>query len=365
MNLLPATYKVLYNGKNITADITDHLMSIQYTDKVQGESDELELQLEDTDGLWQNAWYPEKGAKLSAEIEFNGTSLNFGNFTIDEVEFSGGRSGDTISIKAVAAGITKNLRTDHYAAHEKKTLREIANTIAASHGLTVQGTIPNVTFDRVTQYHQTDLNFLYRLAVNYGLVFNVRDKLLIFTSIYDLENKSGAITLDKSDLVSWSIKDKSAQVYKAVVVKYQDPADGDLKEAELADNETEGVEDELQVRGKVENKQQAEMTGKSRLHQANSTTIEGSFSTEGNPLLIAGNNVEMRGLGKLSGIFHITQSTHSIDRTGGYSTSFEAKRVGKIGDALHIPKKKAVARKVTQKYLFDKFPDTAKLAGIF
>ena len=108
-------FTVLYNNKNITTDIAKYMLSITYSDKTSGESDEIEIELDDTDGLWQNSWYPEKGAKLTLTIE----ELKCGVFEIDEIEIKG--PPDTVSIRAMATGITNSLRTKKSDAHENKT----------------------------------------------------------------------------------------------------------------------------------------------------------------------------------------------------------------------------------------------------
>ena len=69
MNVAIPKFTVLYNNKNITADISKHMLSLTYNDKTEGESDEIEIEVEDVDLKWQNSWYPEKGAKLTVTIE--------------------------------------------------------------------------------------------------------------------------------------------------------------------------------------------------------------------------------------------------------------------------------------------------------
>jgi len=46
----------------------------------------------------------------------------------------------------------------------------------------------------------------------------------------------------------------------------------------------------------------------------------------GNPYLVAGLNIELKGLYHLSGKYHITQARHSIDRTSGYKTELEVEK---------------------------------------
>ena len=95
---------------------------------------------------------------------------------------------------------------------------------------------------------------------------------------------------------------------------------------------------------KAENKQQAEKKAQAALHRANSRQQEGSISLEGQPLLVAGNNFELTGLGQLSGKYHIEKSTHKISATGGYTTDLEIKRVGYVEvkkQASNRPKKQS------------------------
>jgi len=341
LNLQPATYQILYNNKNITKDISAHLVQLTYADKVAGESDELELQLEDADLLWQNDWYPGKGAKISAVIEQDGLQLKCGEFTIDEIENTGDNSsGDTVTIKALAAPITKKMRTKRSSAHENKTLREIANTIAAKHGLTVEGTIENIVISRATQYQETDLHFLHRLAGDFGYVFSVRSGMLIFSSVYELEGKAHILTLDKTDLTNWSLKDKTTEVFKKATVKYHNSAKNKLEEAEIENEDAEfSKDDTIDLKTKAENKDQALAKSKAALHKHNSHEKSGSISMPGNTLLVSGINFELTGMGNLSGIQHVLTSTHTIDRSGGYATNAEIKAVAKVDKSKWKPKR--------------------------
>ena len=62
------TANISYNDKDISADISAFLKSISYTDNLSGEADTLDLTLEDRKGIWQNEWFPEKGATLNASL---------------------------------------------------------------------------------------------------------------------------------------------------------------------------------------------------------------------------------------------------------------------------------------------------------
>lgn len=326
-------YEIIYNGKNITANILPHVINFSYSDKSKGETDELQLLLEDTEKLWQNEWYPAKGDTITASIiDVTGTLL-CGTFTVDEVTGSGAMEGDTITIKGIAAGINKKIRTKKSYAHESKTLREIANRIAANHGFTVEGKINEVRIDRVTQYRETDLKFLQRLAYEFGYTFSIRDKKLVFTNVFDLEKKSSALTILRSEITGWAITDKTSETYKSAKLSYHNPKSKKLITHQHTESEAsyQGAKvDTLELKTKVENQQQAEIKSRVALYRANSLQQEGTIEMPGNIYAVAGNNCEFQGAGMFSGLYYIDAATHNVDKDAGYTISISVKRVGLV-----------------------------------
>ena len=339
MNAPKAQYEILYNGTNITGSILPFVINFSYTDKSKGEADEIELQLEDTDKLWQNEWYPTKGDTLQANIFVLGQELNCGVFTVDEIVSEGTKDGgDVISIKGIAAGINKKIRTRNSYAHENKTLREIANTIAAKHGLSVQGRIIDVRIARETQYNETDLHFLHRIADEYGYTFSIRDKLLIFTNIFEIETKTEALTIKRAEMISRSITDKTSKTYKAVKISHHNPKQRKVITHEQRESEPaykDAKSDTLVIHLRAENSQQAEIKSKVALYRANSLQQSGNVSIPGNILALAGNNCEVTGCGVFSGKYHISQSTHNVSKDSSYITDLELKRTGLIETKKH------------------------------
>jgi len=74
-------------------------------------------------------------------------------------------------------------------------------------------------------------------------------------------------------------------------------------------------------------------------HKSESNQVTGSLSTIGNVRLVAGNNFQLNGIGRNSGIYHITESTHSISVDSGYITSVSVKRLKTVDKSHHITKK--------------------------
>ncbi|MGI9160572.1 MAG: phage late control D family protein, partial [Saprospiraceae bacterium] len=271
------------------------------------------------------AWYPTKGDTLDVQAGYDDFLLPCGKFTIDEIGLSG--PPNVVSIRGLATGPEIAMRTRNNSAHENKTLREIANTIAGKHGLTVQGDIEEIRINRATQHRETDLAFLKRISWQYGHVFSVRAGTMVFTTIYQLEGADAISTIDVSDLIRYSLTDKTAETYKAAEVKYHDPVEKKvIRHTEnAAESDTAG--DTLVLQCKAENPTQARAQAKAALYRANTRRQSGSITVPGNPLLVAGNSFTLTGLGALDGKYHITESSHSLSRSGGYVTDLSIKKV--------------------------------------
>lgn len=328
--------EVTYNGKNISADILPYVISATYTDKVEGESDDISLTMEDTDGLWRNEWYPVKGDKIRLRFGAkDGAIMDSGEFEVDEIEFTG--PPDTVTLKAIAAGIKKAVRSKNSKAYENQSLKQIADQVAGRNGLTVIGEIEAIQFTRITQHQEEDLRFLKRISYEYGYVFSVRGTQLVFTKEKNLQKEDAALTLDRTDISRYSFRDKTSKTYANAKVQYHDPKDKKVKSASLdktqdADGQTveaPTAADTLYIRSKCENVKQAELKAEAGLWRANSKQQEGNIDIEGNTICVAGINVRLTGFAQLDGKYHVKESTHSWDRGGGYSTSLTVNRVGK------------------------------------
>jgi hypothetical protein len=194
------------------------------------------------------------------------------------------------------------------------------------------------------------LSFLKRISQDYGLVFAVRESVITFTSIYDLHKRNVSFVVDKTDLKSYSIKDKSAEGKKSTKVVHNNPktnakvqADLDYKKwAEEEGSEFPDIENQDQevIHTRTENKQQAESKAKAAMHLSATNQFEGRISMKGNDLMLSGNNFQLTGLGLLSGKYNIKSSSHKIDKSGGHTVDAEIKRLKTTTKNEHITKKK-------------------------
>jgi len=175
------SWVLTYQGTNITADISSMVLGITYTDRLADAAGEVEVGLEDRDERWQGPWYPQQGDLLSLMIGYqNETMLPCGDFQVDDLELSG--PPDVFRLRGLAAYITPAMRTPNSIAYEDQTLMQIAEAIASKYGLEVISVANriNVSFARVTQKQESDLQFLRRLARGHDYDFTIRGNQLVF-----------------------------------------------------------------------------------------------------------------------------------------------------------------------------------------
>ncbi len=333
-----------YGHKNITNDITPYVRSVTYTDYLSGQSDELEVELEDADGRWARQWYPGKGDALSLKIGYEAAPLlPCGAFEIDEIEFA--QPPSTVTIRALSTGIKKSVRTRVGRAYENTTLAAIAQRIAKRNHLTLTGKIRDIRIDRVTQYQERDVEFLTRLAREYGYAFKIVGGKLVFTELAELRSGRAVATLRATDLISIRLRDKIKDVYQQAKVKYHNPKtkklvvygvknDGQVGEvghttaAAKKQSGSAASGDTLKLSTRSGSKAAAQAKAQAALDKANLQQTAGNLTLPGNPKLVAGTTFALADCGKLSGRYLVESARHRIDRGSGYTTELEVKRVG-------------------------------------
>lgn len=318
--MLIPIFELFYEKKNITKDVSSYVTNIEYTDNEHGESDELSITFEDSEKLWQGSWIPSKGDCLRAYIGYEAEKLlNCGIFEIDELEYD--TPPDTITVKALATGIKKPLRQKNSVGYENKTLKQIAKEIADKHGYTLVGNVADVRVDRITQNKERDLSFLTKLAEQYGYIFKIAENNLVFYDVKKLKGAKSTQIFYKSDLTHINFREKTSQKYKSVQVSYFDPKKKKTVKA-TAKNDSVVKGDTLKINVRCSNRKDAIVKAKAALGTAD-TKIEGSLNFVGNPYLIAGTNIEIKGVGHFSGKYHITKARHVLDKMSGYKTLCE------------------------------------------
>ena len=120
------------DDRDITQNFSHRLISLTMTDKRGLEADQLDILLDDSDGLLD---LPARGARLSLWLGWEGTPLQpKGEFTIDAIEFRG--TPDTLTIRGCSADFRGKLNVRREQSWHDTTIGAIVDTIAQRNQLT-------------------------------------------------------------------------------------------------------------------------------------------------------------------------------------------------------------------------------------
>ncbi|HCF2575701.1 TPA: phage late control D family protein, partial [Pseudomonas aeruginosa] len=115
------TYRIVADGKDITALINDRLLLLRISDKPGMESDEFELRIDDRD---QAVALPGRGGRVEVLLGYEGQPLKrMGAFTVDEVQLSG--PPDTMTIRGKASDMRGSGKTVRSGSWENVPLSQI------------------------------------------------------------------------------------------------------------------------------------------------------------------------------------------------------------------------------------------------
>ncbi|SFD30813.1 hypothetical protein SAMN05216286_5084 [Kosakonia oryzae] len=212
-SLTPA-FMLKLDSKDITGNISNRLINLTMTDNRGFEADQLDIELDDSDGLVQ---LPVRGALLTLYLGWKDSALvGKGSFTVDEVEHRG--APDTVTIRARSADFRGTLNSRREESWHDKTLGDIVAAIAARNKLTASVTpaLAGIHIPHIDQTQESDAKFLTRLADRNGGEVSVKAGKLLFLKAGNAVTASGkpipqvTITRSDGDRHQFAIADRGA-----------------------------------------------------------------------------------------------------------------------------------------------------------
>lgn len=340
MNARRTAVRLFFDGVDITADINKYLLSLSYTDNEEDKTDDLQLSLDDREGVWLGNWLntptASKGLEIAAVIvqknwDSDGRDrvLDCGVFSIDTVDGSGPPAKATI--KAGSIPYESTIRTQKKTkAWEQYTLSGIANEIAGANGFKCMfesGFDP--FYERKEQMQESDISFLQRLCKNAGISLKVTAKIIVLFDAAAYEQNSAVRTIRKgaADVSRWSFSTSLHDTaYSKCHVSYTDPKTATTIEYTYTPRDADEDGQTLEINEKVSNREEARQLAMKRLRQKNKGEYKVSFSLAGDVRLVAGVTVDVEGYGAFDGKYIIETATHSVSRSG-YKTDLTLRRV--------------------------------------
>jgi phage protein D len=323
---------LLYQDKDITADIAGDVTDISY-DEGFGRADLLTVSLQDRYDKWLLKWRPKTGERMKLNIkvsdwtrEGDNRTLKCGDFLVDELEYSGSSSGQTLNLGGTSLPADSSfIGAKHSRTWKNVTLKEQFLSLLPS-GLSLDWQAQfNLTLDYAEQADTPDLEYIYSQCKKYGLRIKVLNKKLVVFSASELEAQPPVRTFNRSEMKPYTLKKSATRTqYDACMVKYQNAAQG--KEITFTYPAGGNPQKVYEVTETVYSMAEAEAVAKAALWEQNiNADVFSGTLPMGDPGLYAGHNIELTGAGDFDGVYAIDSTVHTVG--SGYTTQIKLHKV--------------------------------------
>jgi len=354
--------RIVFDGADITEDITPYFLSLSYKDSEEDNSDTLQISIQDRDTVWLQSWLEKainataaSKLKISATITpenwgSGGGSLPTGSFELDSVEAAGPPAA--INISGVSMGYSSPIRqTKKSKAWENYKLSAIAGEIAGNGGLScVYESANDPFYEREEQTKESDIHFLSGLCHDAGISLKCSDGQLVLFDQATYEAKPPVLTIRRNngrilpaapqaygaygkdpnctEYISHRLSTGAAETqYGSCRVSYTNPATGQLIEGKAtAEGEDSKSGQCLEITAKVKDAGEAQALAEKHLRLHNKFNRTATFTLPGNTALVAGVTVKLEDFGGWSGKYIVKQAEHAVSDSG-YVTTVTLRKV--------------------------------------
>ena len=336
---------VAVDGVDISADINKYLIALTYTDYEEDKTDDLNISLDDRDGIWIQDWLSggtvtiftsdsldenrnrdAKGAEISAVIiQKNWVSdgkdrvLDCGTFEIDSLDISGPPA--QASIKATALPYSSTVRTEKKTkAWEMIKLSTLASEIAGANGMKC---LFESSFDplytRKEQVQISDIVFLQGLCKDAGISLKVTANMIVLFDEQDYEAKPAVRDIERgaADVKTYRFGTSTGdKKYSRCHVSYTDPMSGQTIEYTYTPIGASPDGQTLEINEKVKTRENARQLAMKRLRQKNKAEYQAEFTLVGDVRLVAGVTVNVKGYGMFDGKYIVEAAIFNVSGSG-------------------------------------------------
>ncbi len=352
-----ARASLTFNGKNVTAALGEYLQSVTYTDVADGSSDEIEIEVQDSDLRWMHGWAPKKGDLISGDFNFSnwnhdGDNFNLtcGDFVLDQIKFNGGPR--TLKMNAVAVPAAESFKTrDRTKTWKKITIRKILRQIASRYRLGFSYAAGSIRITKLEQSEKTDCAFLADLCKKYGLGMKIfRNRLIVYDK-GAYEKRASIATLHPDDFIDddWDYESDIHGTYTGCRITYKTTKKKKKKKKSVSTYIGIKGENAAGARTKKLNQTcgsvaEARQIAAAEVNRSNEQADVLTGQIFANANICAACVVTLEGFGAFDGRYFIDKSKTSID-SGGAKQEIEMHRVQTRVTASATKKKSKASKK--------------------
>lgn len=293
--------------------IAGQAIGFTYTDVASGQSDSVSITMHDIEKEWMGSLMPKRGASLGAKLklinwnkEERKDTFDCGTFVLDDISFSGRPLSCVLG--AVSVPIMDDFKSlPRTKTWEKTTVEDIASEIAGRTGVSLHYEAGTIQIAEQEQNKQTDSAFLYSLCEKYGLAMKVYNHKIVIFDIVAYEEKGSILTLEETDMLSWSYNTTVEGTYTGVDLNYTDP------DIEDPINVTMGSPGRMySVNTQASSLYDAELQAAAKVNAANRKIETMDVTIRANIKIVASHCIKISGLGKADGKYYIDKVKHSV-----------------------------------------------------
>lgn len=176
-------FRILVDGRDITADVRPRLVSLSLTERRDGSADQLDLVLDDSDGRLA---IPPDGATVTLSIGWasgpRAGLVDKGRFKVDSAGHSG--PADRVTLSARSADLTGKYRVRRERSWTDTTLGEVLGEIAGDNGLDLRldPDLEGIEIPALASHEKSDMALVRELGRRYDAVATVKAGALIFSA---------------------------------------------------------------------------------------------------------------------------------------------------------------------------------------
>lgn len=303
------------------------------------ESSDSQEEGESTSASGETAGKVIKGLKIQSTIvrqNWNGDGkddyLDCGQFELDSAVCSG--PPNVITIKGTALPYNSAIRqTKKSKSWEAYNLKGIAEEMASKSGMSCMYlSTHNPYYQRVEQIEASDISFLQTLCHRAGASLKATNNIIVIFDQAEYEQKDVVKVIQRGRAGGYSkhnLSSGKADVqYTSCRVSYTDPSTGEVIEG-IANSknydENDPSSQRLEITEKVSDESEAKELAEKYLRLKNKYENTVSFTFPGDPKLLAGLAVTLKGWGPWNGKYIIKSAKHSVSKSG-YTTQISLRR---------------------------------------
>ncbi|MCY4479727.1 MAG: contractile injection system protein, VgrG/Pvc8 family [Rhodospirillales bacterium] len=321
-------------GQPLNPSVARRVTDVRITTTLDATSDACEVTIA---GDVPEIAVPDMGTLVRASLRnAAGDLVTMGDYALAETEIE--LAPKRLRIRCTAVDYTAPLKDPRTAAWDDTTLGEIVTGIAARYDGYMGAVDPALArhvIDHVDQTDESDLHFLTRLARVYDATAQIvavrvgagGHLIAVAPSAASASIRSGSdiptVTITPTDLVLYgSVKRTARTDYGSVRASYQDIDAGVTVGVDVGEGEPK-----YRLRSSYATHAEAQAAAEAAHNRLRRETATLRLEKPGNPVLVAGNRVELQGWGEqIDTVFQITRGTHMVG-SQGYTTAIEGDSV--------------------------------------